>query len=158
MGVIIIFTALIGLWWWLVKDLSSLRSNPRSSRELFPLGSRANSTSVDPIITPVDEVKIPDRLPQVNIDYVPTMPPLPEKSLTKELIPNFTSSPSKIEESLLFRSLTLAMFAVSVFSLDFAAGTHFSLSSIPFAAVGAVWSWYRRHHAKHWLNIGNYLG
>jgi transglutaminase-like putative cysteine protease len=152
MGVIIIFTVLIGLWWWLVKDLFALRST-RSYREPFPLGSRANSTSVDPIITPVDEVKIPDRLPQVNIDYVPTMPPLPEKSLTKELIPNFTSSPSKIEESLLFRSLTLAMFAVSVFSLDFAAGTHFSLSSIPFAAVGAVWSWYRRHHAKHWLNI-----
>jgi hypothetical protein len=152
MGVIIIFTALIGLWWWLVKDLSALRST-RSYREPFPLGSRTNSTSVDPIITPVDEVKIPDRLPQFNIDYVPMMPPLADKSSTKEVIPNFTASPSKIEESLLFRSLTLGIFAISVFSLDFAAGTQFSLSSIPFAAVGAAWSWYRRHYAKHWLNI-----
>jgi transglutaminase-like putative cysteine protease len=153
MGVIIIFTALIGLWWWLIKDLSSLRSNTRSYREPFPLGSRKTSTSVDPIITTVDEVKIPDRLPQVNIDDVPTMPPLPVVARSAEVLPNFTPISSKIEESLLFRSLALAMFAMSVFSLDFAAGTQLSLSSIPFAAVGAVWSWYRRHHAKHWLNI-----
>ncbi len=45
------------------------------------------------------------------------------------------------------------LFAVSIVAVDFAAGTHYGWVGIPFTTAGAVWSWYRRHHAKHWHNI-----
>jgi hypothetical protein len=157
MGVLLFTVVAIGSIYWLTSFLRSFSHDlPSSRREAFTLGYPRAPMSVDSVMTPVDEAevkKMPERLPQVNLDYIPTSAPMPIVARSAAVLPNFTSSPSKIEESLLFRSLTLAMFAVSVFSLDFAAGTHFSLSSIPFAAVGAVWSWYRRHHAKHWLNI-----
>jgi transglutaminase-like putative cysteine protease len=155
MGVLLFTVVAIGSIYWLTSFLRSFSHDlPSSRRETFTLGYPRASMSADPVITPVDEVKkMPERLPQVDLGYVPIAVPMPVVERSAEVLPNFTPIPSKIEESLLFRSLTLAMFAVSVFSLDFAAGTHFSLSSIPFAAVGAVWSWYRRHHAKHWLNI-----
>jgi Transglutaminase-like superfamily len=126
-----------------------------SRREPFLLNHPRATMQVEPKVTPVDEdsKKIPDRLPQVNIDYVPAIAPLPERSLTKEVIPNFTSNQSKIEESLLFRSLALAMFAISVIAVDLAAGTRFMWTAIPFASIGAGWSWYRRHHAKDVVNI-----
>jgi hypothetical protein len=76
MGIIFLFAAFVWLlWWWyksLVRDSMPFRFQ---SRQPFPLGTSHASMSVDPIITPVDEdaKKIPDRLPQVNIDYVPTI-------------------------------------------------------------------------------------
>ncbi len=45
------------------------------------------------------------------------------------------------------------MFAVGTISVDLAAGTHYSLLAIPFTAMGAAWSWHRRHYYRHWLNI-----
>jgi hypothetical protein len=78
-----------------------------SRREPFLLNHPRAGVSVEPKVTPVDEEeakKIPDRLPPVNIDYVPTIAPLPEVSLAQELLPSFTTNSAKIEESLLFRS------------------------------------------------------
>ena len=69
------------------------------------------------------------------------------------LIANFRSSPAPTEESLLLRVLIHGLFVVSAIGADVAGGTHFSLIGIPFTTIGAAWSWYRRHHAKHWLNI-----
>lgn len=157
MGVLL-FTVVTGAsLYWLITFLRSFSNDlPSSRRETFTLGYPRAPMSGDPVITPVDEQeakKMPERLPQVKIDYVPTAASVPVVNRCAEVLPNFAPIASKIEESLLFRSLTLGLFAVSVFSLDFSAGTHFSLSGIPFAAVGAAWSWYRRHHAKHWLNI-----
>jgi TgpA N-terminal domain/Transglutaminase-like superfamily len=124
-----------------------------SRREPFALGYPRGSDLPVPIIVPVEEVKpIPERLPQVALDFVPTIAPTPALDRSSEISPNFSTTPSKIEESLLFRSLTLALFAVSVIGVDFAAGTQFSWVGIPFVTVGAAWSWYRRYHAKHWLN------
>jgi TgpA N-terminal domain/Transglutaminase-like superfamily len=125
-----------------------------SRREPFALGYPRASGQVDPIIiTPVEEVEpIPERLPQVALDFVPTIAATPTVARSSEVSPNFSTTPAKIEESLLFRSLTLALFAVSVISVDVAAGTQFSWVGIPFVTVGAAWSWYRRYHAKHWLN------
>ena len=158
MGVLLFTVVTIGAIYWLTTFLKSFSNDlPSSRREAFTLDYPRAPMSVDPVITPVDEQavrKIPERLPQVNLDYIPTAAPMPVVDRSVEVLADFTPTLSKIEESLLIRSLTLAMFAVSVFSLDFAAGTQFSLSSIPFAAVGAVWSWYRRYYAKHWLNIG----
>jgi Domain of unknown function (DUF4129)/Transglutaminase-like superfamily len=156
MGVILFTVVTAASVYWLITFLKSFSQDmPASSRrERLGLDYPRAKMSVEPVITPVDEVKkVPERLPQVNLEYIPTAAPIPVVNRSAEVLPNFTPIPAKIEESLLFRSLTLAMFVVSVLSLDFAAGTQFSLSSIPFAAVGAAWSWYRRHHAKHWLNI-----
>jgi transglutaminase-like putative cysteine protease len=157
MGVILFTVVTAASLYWLTAFLRSFSNDlPSSRREAFTLGYPRAPMSVAPVITPVDEQeikKIPERLPQVNIDYVPTATPIPVVNRSAEVLPNFAPIPAKIEESLLFRSLTLGMFAISVFSLDFAAGTQFSLSGIPFATVGATWSWYRRHYAKHWLNI-----
>ncbi len=156
MGVILFTVVTAASVYWLITFLKSFSQDlPASSRrEKVGLDYPRAAISVEPVITPVDEVKkVPERLPQVDLEYTPMAAPIPVVNRSAEVLPNFTPIPSKIEESLLFRSLTLAMFAVSVFSLDFAGGTQFSLSSIPFAAVGAAWSWYRRHYAKHWLNI-----
>jgi Transglutaminase-like superfamily/Domain of unknown function (DUF4129) len=157
MGVLLFTVVTAASLYWLAAFLRSFSNDlPSSRREAFTLGYPRAPISVDPVVTPVDDnevKKMPERLPQVNIDYVPTATPVPVVDRSAEVLPNFAPIPSKIEESLLFRSLTLGMFAVSVFSLDFAAGTQFSLSGIPFAAVGATWSWYRRHYAKHWLNM-----
>jgi TgpA N-terminal domain/Transglutaminase-like superfamily len=156
MGVLFLFVVFIFifLWWYqfLVRDSMPHRSQPRQP---FPLGSSRASMSIDPLIIPVDEnpKRIPDRLPQVNIDYVPTMAPLPERSLKQQVIPTFTTNPSKIEESLLFRSLVLAMFSIGTIAVDLAAGTHFSWVAIPFVSIGSAWSWYRRHEAKEGVNI-----
>ncbi len=157
MGVILFTVVTIGSIYWLTSFLRSFSHDlPSSRREAFTLAYPRAPMTAEPVIIPVDQAevkKMPERLPQVNLDYIPTATPILVVDRSAEVLPNFTPISAKIEESLLFRSLTLALFAVSVFSLDFAAGTHFSLSSIPFAAVGAVWSWYRRHQAKHWLNI-----
>jgi TgpA N-terminal domain/Transglutaminase-like superfamily len=155
MGVILFTVVATVSVYWLITFLRSFSNDlPSSRRETFTLGYPRASMPVAPVITPIDEVKkIPEQLPQINLEYIPTMTPMPIVDRSAEVLPNFTPIPSKIEESLLFRSLAVAMFAVSVISLDFAAGTQFSLSSIPFAAIGAAWSWYRRHYAKNWLNI-----
>ena len=156
MGVVLFTVVLIGSVYWLAAFFRSFSRDLPRRRETFSLDYPRASIPVEPVITPVDEGEVkqmPARLAQVALDYVPIVPPIPVVDRSAPVLPNFTPLPTKIEASLLFRSLTLAMFAVSVFCLDFAAGTHFSLSSIPFAAVGTVWSWHRRHHAKHWLNI-----
>jgi TgpA N-terminal domain len=153
MGVVIIFIILTYLVFWLLSVARSSYASPRRNRVAFPIGSRA-VTLGEPIIKPVDEIeKIPARLPQIELDFVPISVSTPLIDTKTEVSPNFIPHPSKIEESLLFRSLVFAMFGVSVIGVDFAAGTHFSWTGIPFATIGAVWSWYRRHHAKHWLNI-----
>jgi hypothetical protein len=154
-GLTVFIIISIGAIWWCFKLLSGSNDLPmRSRREPFALGYPRASTSVDPVIVPVDDVqKNTVQLPPLAVNFGSIAPPLLAADPKTEVSPNFITSPSKIEESLLFRSLVLAMFAVSIISVDFAAGTHFSWIGIPFVTIGTIWSWYRRHDAKHWLNI-----
>jgi transglutaminase-like putative cysteine protease len=130
----------------------------------MPAGiSRRTVTSIDdlillnrehPIVKPVAEAKIPQPLvPSAPARVLPIVLRTPQIDRQSEILPNFSTSPSPIEESLLLRILVLGIFAISVISTDLAAGTHYSWVSIPCATVGAAWSWHRRHYAKHWLNI-----
>ncbi len=155
MGVILFTIVTAASLYWVTTFLRSFSNDlPSSRREAFTLGyPRAPMSGA--VITPVDDKevkKMPERLPQVKIDYVPTAAPIPVVDRSAEVLANFTPIPSKIEESLLFRSCSVVMFAVSIIAVDFAAKTHFSWVGIPFVTTGAVWSWIRRHHAKHWLN------
>jgi Transglutaminase-like superfamily/Domain of unknown function (DUF4129) len=152
MGVIVFFIVLIAAIYWLSGFFRSI-SPISSRREAFALGYPRATTTAEPIVTPVADIKIPERLPQISVDFVPILAPIPPVDRSTETAPNFTTIESLIEESRLFRSLTLGMFVLSVISVDVAAGTHYSWVGIPFTTVGAIWSWYRRHHPKHWLNI-----
>jgi uncharacterized protein YneF (UPF0154 family) len=156
MGVLLFTVVAIGSIYWLTTFLRSFSNDlPSSRREAFTLGYPRAPMSGEPVIKPVDETevkKMPERLPQVNLDYIPTVAPMPVVDRSAEVLPNFKPIPAKIEESLLFRSLAVAMFTVGIIAVDFAAGTHFSWVGIPFSITGAIWSWIRRHHAKHWLN------
>ncbi len=69
-----------------------------------------------------------------------------------EVCPNFAISRSTIEESVLFRVLVYGMMVVSTIAIDLVGKTHYSWVAIPMMTIGTVWSWYRRHHFKHWLN------
>jgi TgpA N-terminal domain/Transglutaminase-like superfamily len=155
MGVLLFTVVTAASLYWLITFLRSFSNDlPSSRREAFTLGYPRAPMS-EPVITPVDEAevkKMPERLPQVNIDYFPATAPMPIVDRSAEVLPNFTPIVSKIEESLLFRSCSVVMFAVSIIAVDFAAKTHFSWVGIPFVTTGAVWSWIRRHHVKHWLN------
>lgn len=153
MGLIIIFIFLIGMFLWLASVIRGLYDAPPSlHREAFALGYPRASMSAEPVVTPVETEPKWERLPQVNLDFASIVEPSPVVPAT-EVLPNFTVPPSKTEESLLFRSLVLGMFALSVISVDLAAGTHYSAVGIPFALLGNAWSWHRRHRARHWLNI-----
>jgi transglutaminase-like putative cysteine protease len=156
MGVLLFTVVAIGSIYWLTAFLRSFSNDlPSSRREAFTLGYPRAPMSGEPVIKPVDETevkKMPERLPQVKLDYGPIVAPVPVVDRSAEVLPNFKSIPAKTEESLLFRSLAVGMFAVGIIAVDFAAGTHFSWVGIPFSTTGAVWSWIRRHHAKHWLN------
>jgi hypothetical protein len=112
----------------------------------------------NPVITPVAESEIPDRLAELIPRRLPTvnlpLPPIVESiDLAPEILPNFTVPPSPIEESVLFRVLVQGLFSIGVISVDLAAGSHFAQVAIPITTIGAVWSWFRRQHARHWLNI-----
>lgn len=152
-GLIIIFMFLTAIFCWLFAAIRGLYDvAPSFPREAYSVGYPRASMPVEPVVTPVDAAPEWARLPQVNLDFAATVEPSPVVEPT-EVLPNFTIPPSKTEESLLFRSLILGMFALAVISVDLAAGTHYSWVGIPFALLGNIWSWYRRHHARHWLNI-----
>ncbi len=139
---------------WLASVIRGLYDAPPSlHREAFALGYPRASTPVEPVVTPVAAEPKWERLPQVNLDFVTPVEPPPVVEPATQVLPNFTVPPSQTEESLLFRSLVLGMFALSVISVDLAAGTHYSRVGIPFALLGNCWSWHRRHHARHGLNI-----
>jgi TgpA N-terminal domain/Transglutaminase-like superfamily len=154
--VILVFAILIGLFLWLAYE----KPIPRAGRiYLDPTNapSRAPSSALgNPVITPVAESElpkklaapIPQRLPTVSIPSPPSEP----REIQPEVLPNFTVAPSSIEESLLFRVLVQGLFTIGSVSADLAVGTHYSQVAIPITAAGAAWSWYRRHHSKHWLN------
>jgi uncharacterized protein YneF (UPF0154 family) len=156
MGVLLFTVVAIGSIYWLTAFLRSFSTDlPSSRREAFTLGYPRAPMSGEPVIKPVDDEevkKMPERLPQVNIDYIPTVVSISIINSSAEILPNFSPIPAKIEESLLFRSLAVAMFMIGIIAVDFAAGTHFSWAGIPFATTGAVWSWIRRYHVKHLLN------
>ena len=156
MGVIVFLIASIAIFLFsfhFFRDLSRISSR----REPFALGYPRASMPVEPLVTPVDEVKSSERLPQIELDFTSIAAPTPVVDRSTE-VSSFTITPSKTEESLLFRSLTLGMFALAVISVDLAAGTHYSGVGIPVTTMGAVWSWYRRHHPRHWLNIAVSVG
>ena len=156
MGVIVFLIASIAIVLFsfhFFRDLSRISSR----REPFALGYPRASMPVEPLVTPVDEVKSSERLPQIELDFTSIAAPTPVVDRSTE-VSSFTITPSKTEESLLFRSLTLGMFALAVISVDLAAGTHYSGVGIPVTTMGAVWSWYRRHHPRHWLNIAVSVG
>ena len=154
MGLIIIFIFLIAMFLWLASVIRGLYDvAPSSRREAFALGYPRASMPTEPVVTPVAAEPKWERLPQVNLDAATTVEPAPAVAPATEGLPQFTIAPSKTEESLLFRSLVLGMFVLSVISVDLAAGTEYSRVGIPFALVGNAWSWHRRHHARHWTNI-----
>ncbi|MCY7336143.1 MAG: DUF4129 domain-containing transglutaminase family protein [Chamaesiphon sp.] len=155
MGVIVFLLASMAIVLFSInffRDLSRV-----SCREPFALGY-PRASLVEPLLTPVEQVKSPERLPQIKLDFASIATPTPVVDRSTEVSSNFITAPSKTEESLLFRSLTLGMFALAVISVDLAAGTHYSGVGIPVTAMGAVWSWYRRHHPRHWLNISVSVG
>ncbi len=157
MGVIVFLFASIAIVLFsfhFFRDLSRVSSR----REPFSLGYPRASMPVEPSVTPVDEVKSLDRLPQIELDFASIAAPTPVVDRSTEVSSNFIIAPSKTEESLLFRSLTLGIFALAVISVDLAAGTHYSGVGIPVTTMGAVWSGYRRHHPRHWLNISVSVG
>lgn len=52
----------------------------------------------------------------------------------------------QVEESVWLRVLVQALVVVGIIATDVAAETQISLWAVPLSIVGAVWSWYRRHH------------
>jgi hypothetical protein len=155
---IVIFAVLI--WLFVSSFVDRFSPPPNVYLDLKDLRERTpKSGPNDPIVVPIPEAKlpqklaapIPERLPTVNL---PPPPIVKEIELTPEILPDFTVPPSPIEESLLFRVLVQGLFTIAVISADLAAGTHFARVAIPITTAGAVWSWYRRQYARHWLNIG----
>ena len=155
-SLILVFAILIGLFLWLVYE-KPISYSRRIYLEPKNAPSRAPSSALgNPVITPVAEselpkklaAQIPQRLPTVSLPSPPSEP----RDLQPEVLPNFTVAPSSIEESLLFRVLVQGLFTIGIVSADLAVGTHYSRVAIPITTAGAVWSWYRRHHSKHWLN------
>ena len=128
MGVVLFIIVLVAGFYVMSYFLRGRGDIVYSRREPFALGYPRSSGQVDPIIiTPVEEIEpIPARLPQLALDFVPTISSTPALTQASEVFPNFSTALSKIEESLLFRSLTLALFGVSIIGVDFAAGTQFS--------------------------------
>jgi transglutaminase-like putative cysteine protease len=155
-GVVLFLVATVVSVYWLTAFYRSLSS------DLPPVGLRRRSRSIDylqslptqPRVTPVDEAKIPERLPPIELAPVLPIvaPTAPVDRVAAELATTFIDIPSKTEESLLFRALTLALFAISVISVDLAAGTYYGWLGIPFVTMGTVWSWHRRYDAQRWLN------
>jgi hypothetical protein len=68
-------------------------------------------------------------------------------------ISQFATTPKIVvpEESLLLWLLVTALALIAFISLDLATRTAFSLLAIPFSIAGGLWSYRRRHLAKHWL-------
>jgi TgpA N-terminal domain/Transglutaminase-like superfamily len=160
MGVLLFITVLVGsIYWMRSLFLARADHNSASRREAFLLGYPHASMSEEPIVTPVDqEKKIPARLPQVAMDFVP-LESIASKQRTSRISNDRSfqlivakSLPLPIEESLLYRTLVCVLFAIAAISMDLAAGTHYGWLGIPFTIAGSAWSWHRRHHGKHWLN------
>ncbi len=159
MGVIIFLIVTIAGVYWLVKFFQSLSNDMPASM------TRRRTIAIDvplaqagtPVIKPINEVKtpekpqrtIPERLPQI------ILPPPPIERLDRaiQVSPNFTTTQSSVEESLLLRTLAQMMSILSIIGVDVVGGTHYSLAAIPLTTLGAAWSWHRRHHARHWLNL-----
>jgi hypothetical protein len=162
-GAVLFIVLAVAAIYWLIKYYRSVLN------EILPSGSRRGTISLggglpvsamrDPIIKPIAEEQlpqklatpIPERLPTVNL---PPPPSVASIDLATEILPDFTVPPSPIEESLMFRVLVQGLFTIGVISADLAAGTHYARVAIPITTAGAIWSWHRRQSAKHWLNIG----
>jgi protein-glutamine gamma-glutamyltransferase len=56
-----------------------------------------------------------------------------------------SQAPEPREHSRLLRILTQGLVTVGILATDIAADTHISLWAIPLSAIGATWSWHRRH-------------
>jgi hypothetical protein len=158
MGIIVFLVATIASIYWLNKFYRSLANDlpAASSRRRVVLIDNLPSVGREiPVVKPVAETPITATAPRLPERWLPIPPPdYTRCDRQSEILPNFPISPSSTEESLLFRSLVHGLLIVSLLTTDLAAGTHYSWVGIPWATVGAVWSWYRRHNAKHWLNIG----
>jgi transglutaminase-like putative cysteine protease len=155
MGIIFFIIVSIAGIYWIFSTFQSLSADGVSSRrKAVAIDYLKSSMQAQPSVsTIVEEAPRLERLPQTEPDLVPIMAQIPPVDRSTEVLPNFTPTPSKTEESLLFRTLVLGMFGLSVISMDLAAGTHYGWVGIPFVTMGSVWSWHRRHYAKHWLNL-----
>jgi Domain of unknown function (DUF4129)/Transglutaminase-like superfamily len=154
-GVILFIVATIASFYWLNKFYRSLSNDlpAGTSRRRVILIDNLQSTDREiPLVIPAAETQVSAKLAPAS--SLPIIRPAPQKrDRSPNVLPSFKIDRSPIEESLLFRSLVLGMFALSIISVDLAAGTHYSVIGIPFTIAGAAWSWYRRHYAKHWLNL-----
>jgi hypothetical protein len=154
MGAIIFIIATIASIYWFNRFYRSLSNN------LPPVSSRRRVISIDhspaaqrqmPVVTPVEQVKVPESQPPARL--LPIIPQIAAIDSHSAALPNFSTTPTPTEESLLFRLLVQGLVVISMISTDLAAGTHSSLIGILFTTIGAGWSWHRRRNAKHWLNI-----
>jgi len=62
----------------------------------------------------------------------------------REQVQNFPLP--ETEESIPLRILVQLLVAVGIIATDLAAGTTFSIWTIPVSVIGAIWSWQRRHY------------
>jgi hypothetical protein len=154
--VLLIFAVLIGIFVLFIPDERYIQP-PRIPIDAN-LRARASSGLGKPIVQPIAEVDLPQKLAKPIPERLPTVdlptPPVVTPDLTPEILPDFTVPPSPIEESLLFRVLVQVLFAIALLGVDMATGTHYARIALPITTAGAVWSGYRRHYAKHWLNLG----
>ncbi len=154
-GIIVFLVALFAAIYFCWKFYGSLDNNmpARSRRKVeLPIDLRA-SLSIPAPVMPVETVKIPDRLPEVRLEPVRSLPaPVPPGKRAAEVAAKFDYPLAKTEESVLFRCLVQVMSSVSAIAVDIAVGAHYSFPFIFFITSGAIWSWYRRHNGGHWLN------
>jgi Domain of unknown function (DUF4129)/Transglutaminase-like superfamily len=141
-GIIFIIAAIAGIYVasYFRRSLLDL-PNGRSKRISLDF-SKIRSINLEPIVvTPILKSLI-------SAPALFTAPSNPDS----EVCPNFTINRSTIEESLLFRVLVYGMMVVSTMAIDLVGKTHYGWVAIPMMSIGTFWSWYRRHHFKHWLN------
>ncbi len=141
-GIIFIIAAIAGIYVasYFRRSLLDL-PNGRSKRISLDF-SKIRSINLEPIVvTPILKSLI-------SAPALFTAPSNPDS----EVCPNFTINRSSIEESLLFRVLVYGMMVVSTMAIDLVGKTHYSWVALPMMTIGTIWSWYRRHHFKHWLN------
>jgi putative Mn2+ efflux pump MntP len=141
-GIIFIIAAIAGIYVasYFRRSLLDL-PNGRSKRISLDL-SKIRSIKLEPIVvTPILN----------SLILAPALFTAPSNP-DSEVCPNFTINRSSIEESLLFRVLVYGMMVLSTMAIDLVAKTHYGWVAIPMMSIGTVWSWYRRHHVKHWLN------
>lgn len=141
-GIIFIIVAIAGIYMANYFRRSLLDLPNGKSKRIYLDHNNIRSINLEPIVA----------TPILNSAIVAPALLTPSPNSAAQVCPNFAMSRSTIEESLLFRVLVYGMMVVSTMAIDLVGKTHYSWVAIPMMTIGIVWSWYRRHHFRHWLN------